>query len=271
MKDFSEKNLMKNSIYVLREAEAKFDNPVQMFAGGKDSVLLLELAEMAFMKNIPYPFLFIDTGFQFEETYEFIKKIEEERDIEMIWYKNENPFEDIVGREYSDLNPYDYDVEICCGGLKSEALYNVIKEYDFDAVITGIRWTEQIHRAKEYYFSPRRNPPHTRVHPLLNWMEWEVWEMTRKLNLPVNPLYTNVVDGKRMRSIGCEPCTERMETEYGDGKISVEQIVSETRHKKLHSERKGREMDKEKIMDTLREEKGAKNWKLKRKCWEPML
>ena len=120
----------------------------------------------------------------------------------------------------------------CCTALKTEGLKIAIAKHGFDALLLGIRRDEHGIRAKERFFSPRDNfrwdyknqPPefwnffelvqktsfHTRVHPLLNWTEKDIWEYIKKENIPVSSLYF-AKNGKRFRSIGCEPCTRAVE------------------------------------------------------------
>jgi len=224
-----EKYLFNTSIYIIREARATYKNLGIMWAGGKDSTLMLYLAREAFLGIIPCKVIFIDTTFQFRETYEFIERISEEWKLDLVRYRN---FEALA----RGVNPWDYDRHYCCSKLKTEALLNCIKEFNFDALMFAIRWDEHPVRGKETYYSPRYVPKHMRIHPMLHWSEQDVWSFIKKYNVPYNPLYDRVIDGKRYRSLGCYPCTEPL---------------SDEEYRRL-GERGGRSQDKEKIMERLR-------------------
>jgi phosphoadenylyl-sulfate reductase (thioredoxin) len=215
--------------YVLKEAKALFKNPVILWAGGKDSTSTLHLAKHAFAKlgKIPFPVMFIDTGLKYRETYEFMEKIAKAWNLDFIKYRNEEAI-------LKNVNPKTHSAFECCTLLKTEALKKAIKEYNFDAVIVSIRWDEEGIRGKEKHFSKRKDPPHVRVHPLLNWSEKDVWKYIRKYKVPYNPLYDRVEHGNLVyRSIGCYPCTKPVP-------------------KDSLSERAGRVQDKQEIMEDLR-------------------
>ncbi len=212
--------------YILKEVKALFKKPVVMWAGGKDSTAHLFMVRQTF-GYIPWPVLFIDTGYKFRETYEFIDRIKKAWDINLIVAENREAKE-------KGISPYKNDKFECCTKLKTYALRDAIKEHGFDAVLVSIRWDEHGVRGKERYFSPRSNPDHIRVHPILHWSEPELWNYIRKKNIPMNPLYGRVEHGNLVyRSIGCYTCTKPIP-------------------KAALGERDGRAQDKEEIMEQLR-------------------
>ncbi|MDY6780549.1 MAG: phosphoadenosine phosphosulfate reductase family protein, partial [Halobacteria archaeon] len=140
--------------------------------------------------------------------------------------------------EYRDGTvPYDMDTEVCSHLLKTVALNDVIEEEGYDAVLSGIRWDEQEARSDEEYFSPRENPDHDRVHPILHFTEQDIWDTSLEKKVPVNPLYE-----QGYRSIGSEPSTEKT-TDVPAWEQNLDDTV----------EREGRSQDKEGIMEHLRD------------------
>jgi len=160
---------------------------------------------------------------------------------------------------------------VCCNALKTEALKQYILRNKVDAVIVAIRRDEHGIRAKERVFSPRdenfrwaykeqepemwdiylsqsKDKTHVRVHPMLEWTEIDVWRYVRKENLPVNPLYF-ARNGKRYRSLGCQPCTVPIESNAK----TVDEIIEELKKTDI-PERSGRAQDKERayMMQKLR-------------------
>lgn len=223
------KELFEKSLYIIREAKATYNNLGLMWGGGKDSTLMLYIAREAFLGNMPIPIIFLDTTYQFKETYNFIRVLKKLWNLNVIYAQNREAL--IKG-----ISPFSNSKFECCTQLKTNNLLNTIKEHNFDALIFGIRHDEHPIRGKEYYFSLRDIPEHTRVHPMLHWSEQDVWCFIRKYDVPYNPLYDRVVNNKRYRSLGCYPCTEPIGSkEY-----------------KNHGERSGRSQNKEKIMERLR-------------------
>jgi len=221
--------LESQSEFIIKEAVAKFRNPVLLWAGGKDSTTMLTIARRAFakLKKFPIMVMQIDTGYKFTETYEYIDRYVKEWNLPFIRYKNLEALKDGV-------NPFTKDHFFCCTKLKTEALAKAIREYSFDAVLVGIRWSEHGVRGKESFFSPRKDPDHTRIHPMLNWSEREIWNYLKRKKIPYNPLYDRIEHGNLFyRSIGCWPCTKP---------IPKDQV----------EERGGRALDKEQLMEDLR-------------------
>lgn len=198
--------LESESIYIFRETVAEFKNPVLLYSIGKDSSVMLRLAQKAFYPNkLPLPLMHIDTGYKFREMIEFrdyyIKKI----GAELIVYKNEEPEAQRFGPESAHTDEYIYY-------KKTRALLSAIKKYSFDAAIGGSRREEEKSRAKERKFSirsdlsnwdPKNQRPELwhlyncklnegetmRVFPLSDWTEVDIWAYIKKENIEVVPLY----------------------------------------------------------------------------------
>ncbi len=255
--------LEKKSIAIIREAKAQFKNPAVMWSTGKDSTAAVWLCKKAFLGKVPFPVIHIDTSYKFPEIYEFRDKIAEEWNLNLIVTKNENALKKGMSPKKGRLN--------CCTKLKTEALKNLIEERKFDALILAIRRDEHGIRAKERFYSPRDEDfhwnyadqpaelwdlyvrpsedfSHMRVHPILHWTEFEVWQYMKQEKLPVNPLYF-AKDNKRYRSLGCMPCTVPIPSNAA----TIDEIVEEIRTSKT-PERAGRAQDKEKayMMQKLR-------------------
>ena len=194
------------SIFIMREVAAQFERPVLLYSVGKDSSCLLRLAQKAFYPGkIPFPLLHIDTGFKFREMYEFRDSFTKEIGANLLVYRNEDAIA-------NNANPYDLGTQACCGHLKTKALLDGLKKWDFDAAIGGARRDEEKSRAKERVFSfrdsfgqwdPKNQRPELwsqyngrikkgesiRVFPLSNWTELDVWHYILKEEIPIVPLY----------------------------------------------------------------------------------
>lgn len=217
--------LVERSIYIMREAKARFKNPAILFAGGKDSTVMLYIARQAFLGQIPIPVVFINTSWQFKETYNFIEMIKNMWNLDLVHAKNRLAL-------MKGVSPKNHPKMECCTMLKTDALRDIIENQGYDALMVGIRWDEHEVRSKETNFSPKTDPDHVRVHPILHWSEKDVWDYIKKENIPINPLYSYNIEGKRYRSIGCYPCTKPVSDE--------------------EAERAGRAQDKEEVMERLR-------------------
>jgi sulfate adenylyltransferase subunit 2 len=194
------------SIHVMREVVAEFERPVLLYSIGKDSSVLLRLAQKAFAPGrIPFPLMHVDTGFKFTEMYEFRDRLVKEIGADLIVWRNEPAIAD-------GTNPFDLGTQKCCGFLKTGALLTGLKHHRFDAAIGGARRDEEKSRAKERFFSfrdqfgqwdPKNQRPELwniynarvnagesiRVFPLSNWTELDVWQYIYLERIPVNPLY----------------------------------------------------------------------------------
>lgn len=244
---------------VLAEALEGERTPVLVWTGGKDSTLVLGLClEVARERGLQLPpLMVVDHGQHFEETWKFMREVAEAEDLTLLVAKNEPlvealergetslPLERLGGENQEealkaglegDEVPLSLDTPVGNHLLKTVALNRALQEHGFDTVITGIRWDENLARASEVFFSPRENPPHTRVHPILPWTEREVWAYTLEKGLPIHPLY------KR----GYRSFDGAFDSEPTDTRPAWEQDLETT------PERAGRAQDKEKIMERLR-------------------
>jgi len=242
------------TIYIVREAFAEFKKPAVLWSTGKDSTVMLWLCKKAFLGKIPFPVIHIDTGYKFKQMYAFRDRIAKDWGLDLLVAKNEEAMSRGIG-------PKDSKFE-CCTQLKTQALMQCLEQNGFDALILAIRRDEHGIRAKERYFSPRdeafhwnyKDQPlemwdqyqgsmedrsHTRVHPILHWRELDVWEYVKQENLPINPMYY-ASNGKRYRSLGCEPCTNTIDSNAG----TIDEIIEELRTTRI-AERAGRAQDKE--------------------------
>ncbi|MFP4028508.1 MAG: sulfate adenylyltransferase subunit CysD [Candidatus Brocadiia bacterium] len=252
--------LENSSIYIIREAYEQFDHIGALWSVGKDSTTLIWLCAKAFFGEIPFPVVYIDTSHHFQEMYDFRDEQVKKLDLDLIVARNDEALERGVG-------PHGGSKLECCNELKTNALKACIAEHQIEALLLGIRRDEHGIRAKERYFSPRdsqfrwdyeNQPPelwdqytsqedeeyHTRVHPILEWRELDVWLYIQRENLPVNPLYF-ARDGERYRSLGCETCTSPVASNASN----VDKIIAEIRTGDT-AERAGRAQDKEDV-DTM--------------------
>ncbi len=200
------RQLESESIYILREVAAEFERPVIMYSVGKDSSVLLRLAQKAFAPGrIPFPLLHIDTAFKFPEMYAFRDRVCAELGVDLRVLGNDAAIA-------AGTNPWDIGTVNCCGLLKTKALLDALKAGAYDAVIGGARREEERSRAKERIYSfrdghgqwdPRNQRPELwslyngrmhpgesiRVFPLSNWTELDIWRYIATENIEVVPLY----------------------------------------------------------------------------------
>jgi sulfate adenylyltransferase subunit 2 len=200
------RRLEAESIHVLREVAAEFERPVLMYSIGKDSSVLLRLAQKAFHPGrIPFPLLHIDTAYKFPEMYAFRDRVCAEIGVELRVLRNETAIA-------ADANPWDLGTVNCCGLLKTQGLLEALKAGNYDAVIGGARREEERSRAKERIYSyrdahgqwdPKVQRPELwnlyngrvhpgesiRVFPLSNWTELDIWRYVGQEEIPVVPLY----------------------------------------------------------------------------------
>lgn len=204
---------------VIREAERRFgkERLAVAFTGGKDSTTLLHLVRTAYGGVVPFKVFNIDTSVKFKEVYEIRDRIAREWNIDLVILRHDDPQRAI--REAKDSAE-------CCFLLKTNVLNEGMKKFGISALLTAIRWDEQEARADERYFSER--PDHTRVHPILHFMEKDIWAYIRAHGIPYCSLYE-----QGYRSLGCAPCTKPTGL---DG-----------------PERAGRALHKEEIMKSLRD------------------
>jgi sulfate adenylyltransferase subunit 2 len=194
------------SIHILREVASEFERPVMLYSIGKDSAVMLRLAQKAFYPGtIPFPLLHIDTGFKFREMLTFRDEVARSVGAELLVWRNELAIA-------AGTNPIVLDTKRCCGLLKTQALLDALRHYKFDAAFGGARRDEEKSRAKERIYSfrdeagqwdPKNQRPelwnvyNARVHPgesirvfpLSNWTEMDVWQYIHEEEIPVVDLY----------------------------------------------------------------------------------
>ena len=194
------------SIHIMREVASEFQRPVMLYSIGKDSSVLLRLAQKAFHPApIPFPLLHIDTTYKFREMIEFRDRYTAEIGAKLIVYTNKEAIED-------GANPFRLGTQRCCGLLKTKALLDGLRQGGFDAAIGGARRDEEKSRAKERIFSfrdekgqwdPKNQRPelwnlfNARIHPgeslrifpLSNWTEMDIWQYIHAESIPIVPMY----------------------------------------------------------------------------------
>ena len=198
--------LESESIHIIREVAAEFANPVMLYSIGKDSSVMVRLAQKAFYPApIPFPLLHVDTNFKFHDMYAFRDKFCKDIGAELRIYRNEEAIE-------AGTNPFALGTQKCCALLKTKALVDALRIDKYDAAFGGARRDEEKSRAKERIFSfrdemgqwePKNQRPELwnlynakinkgesiRVFPLSNWTELDVWQYIYKENIPIVPMY----------------------------------------------------------------------------------
>lgn len=194
------------SIYIIREVAAEFDNPVMLYSIGKDSTVMLHLARKAFYPNkLPFPVLHVDTAWKFQAMYQFREQMVKSLDLQLLTYINPEGIEQAI-------NPFTHGSGIHTDMMKTQALKQALDYYGFDAAFGGARRDEEKSRAKERVYSfrdnkhcwnPRCQRPELwqlyngkinhgesmRIFPLSNWTELDIWQYIYLQNIPVVPLY----------------------------------------------------------------------------------
>jgi sulfate adenylyltransferase subunit 2 len=194
------------SLHILREVAAEFERPVMLYSIGKDSSVLLRLAQKAFYPGpIPFPLLHVDTTYKFREMITFRDRMAAQVGARLIVHTNQDAIAD-------GTQPFAVGTQRCCGLLKTKALLDALQAGRFDAALGGARRDEERSRAKERIFSvrdangqwdPKRQRPELwsllnsrlaagqsiRVFPLSNWTEIDVWHYIHLESIPIVPLY----------------------------------------------------------------------------------
>jgi len=194
------------SIHILREVASEFQRPVMLYSIGKDSSVMLRLAQKAFHPGpIPFPLLHVDTSYKFQEMIDFRDKQAAELGVKLIVKTNRKALDE-------GANPLRLGTERCCGLLKTTALLDGLRDGNYDAAFGGARRDEEKSRAKERVYSfrdtlgqwdPKNQRPELwdiynsriepgesiRVFPLSNWTEMDVWQYIHLENIPIVPLY----------------------------------------------------------------------------------
>jgi len=200
------KELESESIYVLREVVAQFENPVLLFSGGKDSILISHLAAKAFYPGrIPFPFLHVDTGHNFDETIRYRDELVDRLGVQLIVGSVQDAIDNGEVVEEKGVNA-------SRNYLQTHSLLKALEEGKYDAAMGGARRDEEKARAKERFFShrdefgqwdPKNQRPelwnifngrkhfgeHFRVFPISNWTELDVWQYLAMEEVPLPSLY----------------------------------------------------------------------------------
>lgn len=266
------------SIHIFREVASEFQRPVMLYSIGKDSAVMLRLAQKAFHPGpMPFPLLHVDTGYKFCEMIEFRDRYTAELGLRLIVHRNEEAIA-------NGAHPSKIGTQRCCALLKTQALLDGLRAGRFDAAFGGARRDEEKSRAKERIYSfrdshgqwdPRNQRPELwniynsriepgesiRVFPLSNWTEIDIWQYIHLENIPIVPLYfaqtrevvnrggsitlSEAAPGEptqpmkvRMRSLGCSPCTGAIRSEAD----TIPKIIDELRGFR-RSERENRVID----------------------------
>ena len=200
------KQLEAESIHIIREVAAEFDNPVMLYSIGKDSAVMLHLARKAFFPGkLPFPVMHVDTRWKFQEMYRFRDRMVEELGLELITHVNPDGIA-------QDINPFTHGSAKHTDVMKTDGLKQALDKYGFDAAFGGARRDEEKSRAKERVYSfrdakhrwdPKNQRPELwnvyngkvkkgesiRVFPLSNWTELDIWQYIYLEGIPIVPLY----------------------------------------------------------------------------------
>jgi sulfate adenylyltransferase subunit 2 len=198
--------LESEAVHIFREVAAELERPVLLFSGGKDSIVLLRLAEKAFRPGkFPFPIMHVDTGHNFPEAIEFRDRRVAEIGERLVVASVQESID--KGRVVEETGP-----RASRNRLQTTTLLDAIEEHQFDAAIGGARRDEERSRAKERIFSfrddfgqwnPRAQRPelwnlynarvrkgeHVRVFPISNWTELDVWQYVARDQLELPPIY----------------------------------------------------------------------------------
>lgn len=200
------KQLEAESIHIIREVVAEFNNPAMLYSIGKDSAVMLHLAVKAFAPaKLPFPLLHVDTTWKFKEMIEFRDKRAKELGVELLVHVNQEGVDQKIG-------PFSHGSAVHTDIMKTQGLKQALNKYRFDAVFGGARRDEEKSRAKERIYSfrdknhrwdPKNQRPELwniyngrvhknesiRVFPLSNWTELDIWQYIYLEQIPIVPLY----------------------------------------------------------------------------------
>ena len=198
--------LESESIHIIREVASEFDNPVMLYSIGKDSSVMLHLAQKAFYPSkIPFKLMHIDTTWKFKEMINFRDETAKKYNLDLLVHINQ---EGVA----NNINPISSGSKIHTDVMKTQSLIQALDKYKFDAAFGGARRDEEKSRAKERIFSfrdkkhrwdPKNQKPElwnlfntnidkgesVRVFPLSNWTEIDIWQYIYQENIPLVPLY----------------------------------------------------------------------------------
>ena len=273
------------SVYIFREAYKHFKQLCMLWSIGKDSTVMLWLARKAFFGHVPFPLVHIDTSYKVPAMIEYRDRVAREWGLEMVVGQNREALADGMNHTRGRLTccralKTDALINTLSGKwprmrMGKDGVYREeVNGVPYTGVIVGARADEEGSRAKERYFSPRDHnsdwsvsdqPPelwnqfktdfapgtHVRIHPLLDWTEINIWEYIERESIPIIDIYFDKGQGTRYRSIGCEPCTAKIDSTA----CSTAEIITELRRTTV-PERAGRAQDQEDAyaMEKLRRE-----------------
>ncbi|MEX5426415.1 sulfate adenylyltransferase subunit CysD [Acinetobacter radioresistens] len=204
------KQLEAESIHIIREVAAEFENPVMLYSIGKDSAVMLHMAMKAFYPaKLPFPLLHVDTGWKFRAMIKFRDEMAKKLGLDLIVHQNKE------GRD-AGINPFDQGSSKYTDIMKTQGLKQALDKYQFDAAFGGARRDEEKSRAKERVYSfrdskhrwdPKNQRPELwniyngkvnkgesiRVFPLSNWTELDIWQYIFLENIELVPLYFSAV------------------------------------------------------------------------------
>ena len=194
------------SLHILREVVAEAERPVMLYSVGKDSAVMLRLAQKAFYPAPPpFPLLHVDTTWKFRAMYEMRERMAAETGMRLIVHRNP----EALAR---GINPFDHGSQLHTDLWKTQGLKQALDAHGFDAAFGGARRDEEKSRAKERIFSfrsaqhrwdPKQQRPELwhlynarirkgesiRVFPISNWTELDIWQYIQRENIPIVPLY----------------------------------------------------------------------------------
>jgi sulfate adenylyltransferase subunit 2 len=200
------KQLEAESIHIIREVAAEFDNPVMLYSIGKDSAVMLHLALKAFAPGkLPFPLLHVDTTWKFQDMIKFRDELADKHGFDLIVHINEDGVKEGVG-------PFSHGSAKHTDIMKTQGLKQALNKYGFDAAFGGARRDEEKSRAKERVYSfrdenhrwdPKNQRPELwnvyngkvnkgesiRVFPLSNWTELDIWQYIHLESIDLVPLY----------------------------------------------------------------------------------
>jgi sulfate adenylyltransferase subunit 2 len=200
------KQLEAESIQIIREVAAEFQNPVMLYSIGKDSSVMVRLAQKAFFPGrLPFPLLHVDTTWKFKAMTEFRDQFCKENGFDLLVHSNWDAVKE-------GINPFDHGSNKYTNVMKTQALKDALNKHGFDAAFGGARRDEEKSRAKERVYSfrdrfhqwdPKNQRPELwnlyngkvnkgesiRVFPLSNWTELDVWQYIHLEKIPIVPLY----------------------------------------------------------------------------------
>jgi sulfate adenylyltransferase subunit 2 len=204
------RQLEAESIHIIREVAAEFENPVMLYSIGKDSSVMLRLALKAFYPaKPPFPLMHIDTTWKFKEMIEFRDRMAREHGFDLLIYTNQDGVD-------QGITPFTHGSALYTDVMKTEGLKQALNKYRFDAAFGGARRDEEKSRAKERIYSfrsethrwdPKNQRPELwniynarvkpgesiRAFPLSNWTELDIWQYIYLENIPIVPLYYSKV------------------------------------------------------------------------------